>query len=354
MSYAPSRPDPRKTPALINLFSDTQTKPSPAMREAMARADVGDEQRGEDATVNALCERMADLLGKEAALFLPSGTMCNVVATLTHCRPGDEILAHETAHILTAEGGAHAALGGFQITILRGDGGQFSADTLRAALRPRNRYAPNQRLVEVEQTANIGGGTIWPKAVLADISRIAKDHGLSTHMDGARLMNACVAANVSARDFAQGWDSVWLDFTKGLGAPIGAVLAGSRDFIDEAWRWKQRLGGAMRQAGIAAAGCLYALDHNVERLADDHTHARALARGLKQIPGIAVEDPPTNLVFFDARSAGVTSATLVAELETRGILVSQFGERIRACTHLDVTAAMIEETIAAIRTVVNR
>ncbi len=266
LPYAPSRPDPRKPAARINLFSDTQTKPSAAMRDAMARAEVGDEQRGEDATVNALCERMAELLGKDAAMFLPSGTMCNVIATLTHCRSGDEILAHETAHILTAEGGAHAALGGFQITTLRGDGGQFTPDALRAALRPRNRYSPNQRLVEVEQTANIGGGTVWPKAALAEISRIAKEHDLATHMDGARLMNACVAAKVTARDFARGWDPVWLDFTKGLGAPIGAVLAGSRDFIDEAWRWKQRLGGAMRQAGIAAAGCLYALDHNVERL----------------------------------------------------------------------------------------
>lgn len=354
MSYAPPRPDPRRPVARINLFSDTQTKPSAAMREAMMRAEVGDEQRGEDPAVSELCERMAALLGKEAAVFLPSGTMCNVVATLTHCRPGDEILAHETAHILTAEGGAHAALGGFQITTLRGDGGQFSADALRAAMRPKNRYSPNQRLVEVEQTANIGGGTVWPKAALAEISRIAKEHGLATHMDGARLMNACVAASVSARDFASGWDSVWLDFTKGLGAPIGAVLAGSREFIDEAWRWKQRLGGAMRQAGVAAAGCLYALDHNVERLADDHANARALAHGLRQIPGVAVEDPPTNLVFFDAREAGTASASLVAALETRGIIVSQFGERIRACTHLDVTAAMIEETIAAIRTVVSR
>src|SRR6478609_5510290 len=223
LPYAPSRPDPRKPAARINLFSDTQTKPSAAMRDAMARAEVGDEQRGEDQTVNTLCERMAELLGKDAAMFLPSGTMCNVIATLTHCRSGDEILAHETAHILTAEGGAHAALGGFQITTLRGDGGQFTPDALRSVLRPRNRYSPNQRLVEVEQTANIGGGTVWPKAALAEISGIAKENGLSTHMDGARLMNACVAAKVSPHDFAEGWDSVWLDFTKGLGAPIGAV-----------------------------------------------------------------------------------------------------------------------------------
>src|SRR6478736_8748338 len=200
---------PRVNNARINLYSDTQTRPSAAMREAMARAEVGDEQRGEDPTVNRLCERMAALLGKEAAMFLPSGTMCNVIATLTHCRPGDEILAHESAHILTSEGGAHAALGGFQITILKGDGGQFDVDALRAALRPKSRYAPNQRLVAVEQTANIGGGTVWKKETLDAVSGFAKQHGMATHMDGARLMNAVAAGSVSARDFAQGYDSVW-------------------------------------------------------------------------------------------------------------------------------------------------
>ena len=221
-SYAPSLPDPRAPYTRINLFSDTQTKPSAAMREAMARAEVGDEQRGDDPTVNELCERMAALLGKEAAVFLPSGTMCNVVATLTQCRSGDESLAHETSQILVAEGGAHAALGGFQITTLKGDGGQFSADALRAALRPKSRYSPNQRLVSVEQTANVGGGTVWKKLSLDEISALAKQHGLATHMDGARLMNAVIASGTSAKDFAQGYDSVWLDFTKGLGAPIGA------------------------------------------------------------------------------------------------------------------------------------
>lgn len=345
---------PHVNNARINLFSDTQTKPGAAMREAMARAEVGDEQRGEDPTINALCDRMAALLGKEAAMFLPSGTMCNVAATLTHCRPGDEILAHETAHILTAEGGAHAALGGFQITILKGAGGQFTAESLSAALRPKSRYAPNQRLVAVEQTANIGGGTVWKKSALDEISALAKQYGLATHMDGARLMNAAVASGVSAKDFAQGYDSVWLDFTKGLGAPIGAVLAGSRNFIDEAWRWKQRLGGAMRQAGIAAAGCLYALDHNVDRLKDDHANARALARGLAQIEGIAVQEPETNLVFFDARGTGIEAAALIGELAKRGILVSPLGGRIRACLHLDVTAAAVEETLAAVREIVRK
>ncbi len=268
------------------------------MREAIARAEVGDEQVGDDPTVNLLCERVADLLGKEAAVFLPSGTMCNVAGILSHCRPGDEILAHETAHILTSEGGVHAALGGFQITPLKGDNGQYSVDSLRAAFRVVSRYAPPQKLVCVEQTANIGGGTIWPKATLDEIARVAKAQGLVTHMDGARLLNACVATGIAARDMAAPWDSVWIDFTKGLGAPIGAALAGSRDFIDQVWRWKQRLGGALRQGGIAAAGCLHALDHHVDRLADDHANARTLARGLSQIEGLDVQQPETNLVYI--------------------------------------------------------
>ena len=259
------------------------------MREAMARAEVGDEQIGDDPTVNLLCERVADLLGKEAAVFMPSGTMCNVAATLAHCRPGDEILAHVSAHIIAREGGAHAALGGFQITPLPGDDGQFAPETFRAALHPRSRYQPPQTVVSVEQTANIGGGTIWKKTALDEVVAIAKANGLITHMDGARLLNACVATKISARDMAAGWDSAWIDFSKGLGAPIGGVIAGSRAFIDDVWRWKQRLGGSMRQAGICAAACVYALDHHVDRLADDHANARALARGLSQINGIEVQ-----------------------------------------------------------------
>ena len=284
------------------------------MREAIARAEVGDEQIGDDPTVNLLCERVADLLGKEAAVFMPSGTMCNVAATLSHCRPGDEILAHETAHIIAREGGAHAALGGFQITALPGADGQFTPDTFRNALHPRTRYQPPQTVVSVEQTANIGGGTIWKKAALDEVVQIAKSNGLATHMDGARLLNACVATGISARDMAAGWDSAWIDFSKGLGAPVGAVIAGSRDFIDEVWRWKQRLGGSMRQAGICAAACIYALDHHVDRLADDHANARALARGLSQIAGIEVQQPETNLVFFKPDGAGVTGDDMVADL----------------------------------------
>ncbi|MGG5818683.1 threonine aldolase family protein [Falsiroseomonas sp. HW251] len=352
--FTPVRPPAGAPPVRINLYSDTQTRPTPAMKDAMMRAEVGDEQHGDDPTVHALCDRMAALMGKEAAVFMPSGTMCNVAATLTHCRPGEEIIAHETAHILTSEGGAHAALGGFQILPLKGARGMYGPDELRAHIRGKSRHTPTQRLVEVEQTANIGGGAVWPKHVLDEIAGIAKQHGLATHMDGARLMNACVAAGIPASEMAAGFDSVWLDFTKGLGAPLGAVLCGSADFIDEAWRWKQRLGGAMRQAGVCAAGCLHALDHHIDRLAEDHANAKALARGLAQMPGMKVEDPDTNLVFFDPSGTGVGAMELVNRARMEGVQLSMLGGRIRACTHLDVTSGMIEEALQVLRAAVAR
>jgi threonine aldolase len=348
MTYTPPPRDPKATPVRINLLSDTQTRPTPAMREAIARAEVGDEQI-DDPTVNLLCERVAELLGKQAAVFMPSGTMCNVAATLVHCRPGDEILAHESAHIIAREGGAHAALGGFQITPLSGPDGQFAPETFRKALHPRTRYQPPQTVVSVEQTANIGGGTIWKKAALDEVVKIAKANGLATHMDGARLLNACVATGIPARDMAEGWDSAWIDFSKGLGAPVGGVIAGSHGFIDEVWRWKQRLGGSMRQAGICAAACVYALDHHIDRLAEDHANARALARGLSQIAGIEVQHPETNLVFFNPDGAGISGQKLVDSLRQRGVLLAMMDGRIRACTHLDVSADMIEETVGLVR-----
>ena len=352
MVHAPERPVPGAPPVRINLYSDTQTRPTPAMKEAMMAAEVGDEQHGDDPTVHALCDRMAKLLGKEAAMFLPSGTMCNVVALNTHCRNGDEVVAHETAHILSSEGGSHAAIAGVQINPLRGPRGMFDADALRGAIRSRSRYAPPQTLLEIEQTANTGGGVVWPVEVLNELTAIAHHHGWSTHMDGARLMNACVAAGVPADEMCAGFDTAWLDFTKGLGAPLGAVLVGSERFIGQAWRWKQRLGGSMRQAGICAAACLYALDHNVGRLAEDHANARALAAGLRQIEGMAVEEPDTNLVYFDPTGTGMAPAALQAALLAEGISVSALGGRLRACTHLDVQAPMIGEVLEAIRRIV--
>ena len=352
MVHAPPRPTPGLPPVRVNLYSDTQTRPTAAMKAAMMAADVGDEQAGLDPTINELCDRMAALMGKQAAMFLPSGTMCNEIAILTHCRPGDAVLAHHTAHILTAEGGAPAALTGVQITGLDGEGGQFSPDTLAAAFNSGSRYDPPQTLVEVEQTANLGGGTVWPLENLRAVAGLAQGRGIATHMDGARLMNAVVAAGIPADAMAAGYDSVWLDFTKGLGAPLGAVLCGSADFIDRAWRWKQRLGGSLRQGGICAAACLYALDHHIARLADDHDNARALAQGLSQIEGLSVPAPQTNLVFFDTTDTGRTAADLAARLRERGVMISVMGtHRGRACTHLDVTRVQVEEAVAVMRQV---
>ena len=348
--YTPVRPDALAPPVRVNLYSDTQTRPSAAMKAAMMAAEVGDEQHGDDPTVHALCDRMAALLGKEAAVFLPSGTMCNEIAILTHCRRGDEVIAHETAHIVAAEGGAPGALAGVSVLGLPGPRGQFDLDTLRGAFRERRRNAPPQTLLEVEQTANLGGGTVWPLDRLAAVAAAAREQGLATHMDGARLMNAVVAAGVPAAEMAAGFDSVWLDFTKGLGAPLGAVLCGSAAFIDAAWQWKQRLGGSLRQAGICASACLYALDHHVARLAEDHENAAALARGLAQVPGLKVETPETNLVFFETEATGLSADVLAARTRAEGVQLSTMGRfRVRACTHLDVDRAGIETAIAVIR-----
>ena len=350
MVHAPPRPPADSPKVRVNLYSDTQTRPSLAMKQAMMAAEVGDEQHGDDPSVHALCDRMARLLGKEAAIFLPSGTMCNQVAILTHCRPGDEVLAHRSAHIIASESGAPGALAGVMVTGLDGERGQFDTTTLRAALRGKSRNTPLQTLLEVEQTANFGGGAVWPIGKLNAVLKLAHEAGMATHMDGARLMNAVVAAGVPAHEMAAGCDSVWLDFTKGLGAPLGAVLAGSAEFIDAAWRWKQRLGGSMRQAGICAAACSYALDHNIDRLAEDHANAKSLARGLAQIEGITVEEPETNLVFFDTTAIGMTAAVLAMKARERGLMLSAMGPyRGRACTHLDVDAAGIDEGIQILR-----
>ena len=352
MSYEPARFD-FSHPIRIDLYSDTRTRPSRAMKQAMVEAEMGDEQAGSDPSVWALCDYAARLLGKEAAMFLPSGTMCNQVAIATHTRPGDEILAHEDAHIQSSEAGAPGAISGVLIKGLPGDRGIFSADALRDAIRPVSRYAPPQTLVEVEQTANKGGGACWSVAGLQSVADVAHQHGMKVHMDGARLMNAAVALGVPASDIAAPCDTVWLDFTKGLGAPLGAVLAGSHSFIGEAWRWKQRLGGAMRQGGMNAAACLYSLHHNIDRLAEDHANAASLARGMAQIPGITVEMPETNLVFFDIRGTGMTVPQFAAKLRPHGVSVSATDAyRGRGCLHLDVSAAMVEEALGIMRMVV--
>ncbi len=336
---------------LVDLFSDTVTRPTADMRRFLAAAEVGDEQLGEDPSVNRLQEEIADLLGKEAAVYLPSGTMCNEIAFAVHCRPGDEVVLDRTAHPLNYEGGGPAAIAGALLRPLEGARGIFTAAQLEAAVRSPSRYAPRSRLVSVEQTSNLGGGACWPLGAIEEVCAMARGHGLATHMDGARLLNAVVARGVAARAYAAPFDSVWIDLSKGLGAPVGAVLAGSRTFIEEAWRWKQRLGGAMRQAGIVAAAGLYALRHHVARLAEDHTRARRLAVALAGLPGVRLDPAAveTNIVIFDVAGSG-SSAHVFAEraLEEHGVRFSVLGPTtVRAVTHLDVADEGIERAMCA-------
>ena len=331
----------------VNLHSDTQTRPSEGMRAAIAAAEVGDEQRGADPTTRELERRVAELLGHEAAVFLPSGTMCNEIALRLHIRPGgDEVILDRTAHPVVAEAGGPAQLAGAMLRQLDGDGGIFTAAQLEEVLHPPgDRYAPRSRLVSVEQTTNMGGGRVWPLPLIHEVLALARERDLRAHLDGARLMNAVVRSGVSASEYASGFDTAWIDFSKGLGAPVGAVLAGSRELIDEAWRFKQMLGGALRQSGILAAACLYALDHNVERLAEDHEHARLLAQSLAQLPGVEI-DPElveTNIVIFAVEDAPALADRLADEVD----VLALDSRRVRAVTHLDVARGEIEAAIGA-------
>ncbi|HEX6104369.1 MAG TPA: threonine aldolase family protein [Gemmatimonadales bacterium] len=339
-------------PPFVDLFSDTVTRPTPAMRRAMAEAEVGDEQLREDPTVNRLQEMVAELLGKEAALFLPSGTMCNQVAFAVHCRAGDEILLHEQGHPLLYEAGGPAAMVGAVLRPLPGPRGMFTAEQVRAAARPPVHYMPRTRVVSVEQTANIAGGACWPLARIEAVCAAARDLGLRCHMDGARLLNAVVSSGTPAARYAAPFDSVWIDMTKGLGAPVGAVLAGTGDFIEEAWVYKQRFGGAMRQAGIIAAAGVYALRHHVDRLADDNERARRLARGLAALPGIEVDADrvDTNIVIFEVTATGLGAEAFAARALTAGVRFTVIGPTTaRAVFHLDVPADGVDRALAAAR-----
>jgi threonine aldolase len=331
----------------VNLHSDTQTRPTAQMRAAMASAEVGDEQRGLDPTTAELERRVAELLGHERAVFLPSGTMCNEIALRLHIRPGgDELILDRTAHPVVAEAGGPGALAGAMIHKLDGRQGIFSAGQLEQALHdPGDRYAPRSRLVSIEQTTNMGGGRVWPLAAIAEVLEVVRNHGLRAHLDGARLMNAVVASGVAAADFASPFDTAWIDFSKGLGAPVGAVLAGSTQLIEEAWRYKQMMGGALRQSGILAAGCIYALDHHVERLAEDHANAKLLAEGLAALPRVDLDPAQveTNIVIFDVEDAPALQARLAQDVE----VIALGPRRMRAVTHLDVDRAGIERAIGA-------
>jgi threonine aldolase len=329
----------------VNLYSDTQTRPTPGMRRAMAEAEVGDEQRFQDPSVNRLQERVAELLGQEGGLFLPTGTMCNLIGFRLHLgQAGDEVLLDRTSHPLNFEAGSPGAISHAIVSPLDGERGVFSAEQLEAAIRPPgNRYAPRSRLVSVEQTTNMGGGRVWPLDTVRAVLEVARAHGLRAHLDGARLMNAVVASGTPADEWASGFDTAWIDFSKGLGAPVGAVLCGSRELIEEAWRWKQMLGGAMRQAGVLAAACLYALDNHVERLAEDDEHARRLAEGLSGL-GLTVWPPDTNILIVEGQGLAERAAATAVEHQPLS------ADRIRLVTHLDVDAAAIDRAIGQFRT----
>ena len=339
----------------IDLYSDTKSRPTAGMRRFMMEAEVGDEHAGEDPTVNRLCAMVSALLGKQDALFLPSGTMCNEIAYRVHCPRGDEIILDKTSHALHFETGGPAALSGAMTRTLDGRRGIFTAAQVAEAIRPVSRYHPRSRLLSVENTANLGGGAVWPIEGIREVTALAREHGLATHLDGARLLNAVVASGVPASDYAAPFDSAWIDLSKGLGAPVGAVLAGSADFIEQAWRFKHQFGGAMRQAGIIAAAGVYALEHHVERLADDNANARRFAELIADVPGIEV-DPGTvesNMVYFDTAGTGLDAHEIGRRLLARGVRIGPFDKRtMRAVTHIDVDRTGVEEAAGVLREVV--
>lgn len=338
--------------SIVDLRSDTVTRPTEAMRAVIASAEVGDDVLGDDPTVLRLQERCAALLGKEAALFVASGSMANQTAIWSWCRAGDEIICDQTSHIYNYEAGAPCALTGASVRLLNGPRGIFDASDVAAAVRPPDSHFPQSRLVVVENTNNRGGGSIWPEPQLARVAAAAREHGLHLHIDGARLMNAVVATGCRPTDFTHHADSVSTCFSKGLGAPVGSIIAGPRDFIRSCHRARKLFGGGMRQAGILAAAALYALDHHVERLAEDHANARRLAAALAELPGIALDPKAveTNIVLFGVQPALGTAGEFAARLAERGVRLFATGpDRCRAVTHLDISRSQIDQAIAVFR-----
>lgn len=328
----------------IDLRSDTITQPTRGMRDAIANAEVGDDVLGDDPTVQQLEKFVASLLGKEAALYMPSGTMTNQVALRTHTEPGDEVVLESQAHIYYYEGGGPAVLSGVMCRLIPGDHGIFTAADLHQVLRPNNVHFPKTKLVCLENTHNRGGGKIYPLSEIAAIAQVCKVQELKLHLDGARLWNACIATGISEARYVQAFDSVSVCFSKGLGAPIGSALVGSQDFIERARRFRKMFGGGMRQAGMMAAGALYALKHHRARLEDDHINAKALAKGLQAIPGIEI-DPTTvqtNIVVF--QTTFIPAHVLVERLQLKGVYMLAVGlNSIRAVTNLMVSEQQIEQ-----------
>lgn len=333
---------------MIDLRSDTSTRPTPAMRQAIARAEVGDEQLGEDPTVRMLEDRVAQLLGKEAAVFLPSGTMANVIALFVLCSPGDEVILHRLSHVVYSENAGPAVHARVSLKQVEGADGAFGREAVVSAMQPSGYQKPRSRLVAVENTNNRAGGAIWPLERLDEVIATAHEVGLATHLDGARLVNAAVGSGVSCARLADGFDSAWLDLSKGLGCPAGAVLVGDPSFIEEA-RWAKHLfGGALRQAGILAAAGLYALDHHVDRMAEDHALARDLADGVAALPGVQLAQTrvDTNIVHIDVAGTGVGAEALLHRAAAEGVLLGRVSETVlRAVTHLDVSPDDVRRTI---------
>jgi threonine aldolase len=329
---------------VIDLRSDTVTKPTAAMRAAMAAAEVGDDVFGDDPTVNALQARIAGVLGKEAALFVPTGTQSNLCALMAHCERGDEYLVGQMAHTYRWEGGGAAVLGSIQPQPLPQQAdGTITLDDIAANIKPDDAHFARTRLLALENT---WGGQVLPRSYIEAVTALARSRGLATHLDGARLFNAAVASGVPAADIARHFDSVSVCFSKGLGAPAGSALVGSRAFIAKAHRIRKMLGGGMRQAGVLAAAALHALDHHVERLAEDHANARALAEGLQGLPGVTVQAPQTNILFVDLAPAKAAGA--VERLRAAGVLCTGL-YRLRFVTHLDVSADDIARATAVLR-----
>lgn len=337
---------------MIDLRSDTVTRPSDGMRRAMATAEVGDDVYGEDPSALRLQERAAELLGKEAALFVPTGTMANQLALLCHCERGNDVLVGEGNHCMLYESGAGAAWAQVNFSVV-GQGGLFTADEMLAAVKPSEYHFPQTRLCSLENTHNRAGGKVFPQAEVERIAEAAHARGIAVHIDGARIWNASIATGLSPKLLASPADTVSACFSKGLGAPVGSILAGPRALIVRAHRYRKMLGGGMRQVGVLCAAALYALDHHVARVADDHQNARRLAEGLAQLPGVALDPSQveTNIVILDVRS--ISAADFVQRAAAAGVRVNAIGpKRIRAVTHLDVTARDIEAALTALAPIV--
>jgi threonine aldolase len=336
---------------MIDLRSDTITQPTPAMREAIAHAAVGDDVFGDDPTVNALEDYVASLFGKEAAVYMPSGTMSNQVALRVHTEPGDEVILDSQAHIYYYEGGAPAALSGVMCRLVSGVQGVITAAAIDAVLRPSDEHFPKTKLVCLENTHNRSGGRIFPLSEIEAIAQLCQTHNLKLHLDGARLWNACVATGISEATYAKPFDTISVCFSKGLGAPVGSALVGPKGLMQRARRFRKMFGGAMRQAGILAAGALYALKHQRDRLEEDHLNAKHLAEGLNQIEGIDINpaDVQTNIVLF--HTPAISAPDLAQTLHELGVAMLAVGPNsLRAVTNLMVSREQIEQVPGLVQT----